>query len=312
MKKVYQNTAEIAHLWVNKIQEEARNSNNNFYFDGDTIYSFGNHFPIATHYKDVILFTTKSYSSTTAKHIGIVLSASTHKDKIYCYNTLYAIQGYHNNNIEDFKLNITNHLQELDKARKPEKYINPAKYVYKQCVEYCNLFEIKVPKDITEIIESVDNGQYKKYLEKEYIRITEENKEKIRLQFLQFQNDLDKWKNGSNHNLWNNPTDIIYFRLKDGEIETSKNIKLPIPVALRYYNQLKNNKLKVGNKILDYTITEINQDTIIINCHKIVIKDFEKFIEKNNLKNDIYYYRKEDDIENNDYDYKEIKDDDSK
>ena len=70
---------EIPHLWAHKTQDSARNPQGNFYFDGATIYSYGSHFPIARHIthagKAAILFTTRSYSSTTAGHIRAVRRA---------------------------------------------------------------------------------------------------------------------------------------------------------------------------------------------------------------------------------------------
>src|SRR3954470_1643232 len=69
-------THTVAKLWANKTQSNARNGRN-FYFDDDTIYSYGPHFPIARHVKNqkgqsAILFTTRDYSSTTATHKRIV------------------------------------------------------------------------------------------------------------------------------------------------------------------------------------------------------------------------------------------------
>lgn len=73
-------TDEIAHLWAHKTQDDARNQGGNFYFSGDTIYSYGSHFPIARHVtndKGVagILFTNQTWSNTTAKHIHNVRGA---------------------------------------------------------------------------------------------------------------------------------------------------------------------------------------------------------------------------------------------
>lgn len=75
-------TNEVAHLWAHQTQHEARNGSgarNNFYFEGDTIYSYGRHFPIARHieHKGVkaILFTTRKYSNTTSGHISLVRGA---------------------------------------------------------------------------------------------------------------------------------------------------------------------------------------------------------------------------------------------
>src|SRR5579872_324467 len=77
-------TDEIAHLWAHsKTQDDARNPGGNFYFSGDTIYSYGSHFPIARHVTNeqgqaAILFTNQTYSNTTAKHIGQVRRAIPH------------------------------------------------------------------------------------------------------------------------------------------------------------------------------------------------------------------------------------------
>lgn len=82
-KQVF-DTDEIAHLWAHKAQDSARNAQGNFYFSGDTIYSYGSHFPIARHTvsahgkhkgQSAVLCTTKTYSNTTAKHIRNVWSS---------------------------------------------------------------------------------------------------------------------------------------------------------------------------------------------------------------------------------------------
>ncbi len=70
------NNKQIAHLWANQSRESGRGSH--FYFDGATIYSYGQHFPIARHYKGAVLFTSKGYSSSTARHKSYVLQACNH------------------------------------------------------------------------------------------------------------------------------------------------------------------------------------------------------------------------------------------
>jgi hypothetical protein len=66
----------VAHLWAHQTQGSARNPHGNFYFEGNTIYSYGSHFPIARHVdKNTILFTTCGYSPTTSGHISCVRSA---------------------------------------------------------------------------------------------------------------------------------------------------------------------------------------------------------------------------------------------
>ena len=78
----------VAHLWANQSQAEARNGtprDSNFYFEGDTIYSYGSHFPVATHTKDkrgapVVIFTQAGYSPTTGRHVSMARSAARHLD----------------------------------------------------------------------------------------------------------------------------------------------------------------------------------------------------------------------------------------
>ena len=72
----------VAHLWANKAQDGARESGGRFYFVGDTIYSYGTHFPIARHVENkrgrAVLFTTRDYSVTTSGHKWTVLGACKH------------------------------------------------------------------------------------------------------------------------------------------------------------------------------------------------------------------------------------------
>ena len=54
----------------------------NFYFQGDTVFSYGSHFPIARHVEtrrgSAVLFTTRDYSVTTSGHKWTVLGACKH------------------------------------------------------------------------------------------------------------------------------------------------------------------------------------------------------------------------------------------
>lgn len=106
MKKVVSSEM-VAHLWANQSQSEARNSNKHLFFEAETIYSYGKHFPIASHHqtKDgqhIILFTTQSYSKTTAKHIRITKRAiASDANVIACHNVLPRYEAEHLRNLKD-------------------------------------------------------------------------------------------------------------------------------------------------------------------------------------------------------------------
>lgn len=69
-RKVFEN-AMVAHVWAQQSHSEGRSNNGNFYFHGDTIYSYGRHFPIARFSTDksVVWFTSRGYSVSTSGHI---------------------------------------------------------------------------------------------------------------------------------------------------------------------------------------------------------------------------------------------------
>jgi len=53
MRRVLRSNADVAHVWAQQVQDEERSGN--MFFEGDTIYSYGHHFPIARFVKkDVV------------------------------------------------------------------------------------------------------------------------------------------------------------------------------------------------------------------------------------------------------------------
>ena len=64
---------QVAHLWANRSQDEAREPSGNFYFTGPSIFSYGSHFLIARFVdmgdgRTLLLERAGGYSPTTSKH----------------------------------------------------------------------------------------------------------------------------------------------------------------------------------------------------------------------------------------------------
>lgn len=77
MRTVFTSRADVAHLWAHQLQDEARHRSGNFFFEGDTIYSYGHHYPCGTivknkHDKIAYVLNDVRYSNTTATHMGYV------------------------------------------------------------------------------------------------------------------------------------------------------------------------------------------------------------------------------------------------
>jgi len=78
-KTVFSSNSQVCHVWAQQTQEYGRA--NHIYFQGDTIYSYGSHFPAARIHTDkktgnrYALVTNRKYSISTAKHLSEIRSS---------------------------------------------------------------------------------------------------------------------------------------------------------------------------------------------------------------------------------------------
>jgi len=76
MRHVFSDNSTIAELWATQAQHHARNKRHTFYFTGNTIYSYGEHFPIAIieerFGRNFVIYNSRSYSRTTNRHQSAV------------------------------------------------------------------------------------------------------------------------------------------------------------------------------------------------------------------------------------------------
>ncbi len=118
-------TNEVPHLWAHQTQSDARNKQGNLYFEGDTIYSYGSHFPIARHVKNkkgvaAVLLTTRTYGQTTAGHIGAV-RVSIAGGTVFHVSTVCDRYGYDAHE-ENWRAYISEMEDTASKAQKARKY----------------------------------------------------------------------------------------------------------------------------------------------------------------------------------------------
>jgi hypothetical protein len=70
---------EVPHLWAHQTQESARDAGHRIWFTGDTIFSYGTHFPIARHVeyqgRRCVFFNPEGWSVTTSRHQRMVRQA---------------------------------------------------------------------------------------------------------------------------------------------------------------------------------------------------------------------------------------------
>lgn len=82
LKQVFRDADEVAHVWAQQTQNFGRTSTHNVYFRGRTIYSYGEHFPLASFLDTpkgrVILINSRTYSTSTSRHQSSARSAVWH------------------------------------------------------------------------------------------------------------------------------------------------------------------------------------------------------------------------------------------
>lgn len=263
MKNVF-NNSDLAHAYANRLQNSGRSGS--MFFEGSTIYSYGHHFPICKFTtneqgEEVLLFTTRGYSNTTGKHISIVRAATRQYKKIACYNP----KGSHHENFKAW-LNSSEHIaKNLINARKPEKYLLEISYNKRQAEQYCEFFGIDIPENLNNVFNISNKQEYLKLYEKQIEFEKQEQKRRLKEQKAQFKEQFKKWLNDETDRLYINYK-YDFLRLKDDRIETTQAVKIPLAIAKTLYNLIKNDKLSVGDKILNYSVDKVGQE-IKIGCH---------------------------------------------
>jgi hypothetical protein len=306
MKRIL-GTNQVAHFWANKVQDEGRVAHGNFYFDGDTIYSYGRHFPIAVHYNGIVLFTTRTYSNTTSGHISLVKSAVSHLDIIYCMNPDEAARNYHANNVASFIFNIVSIAKnKLTTARKPAIYMAQIDAQKELLNKYTAFFNIEISAKQQAEISFSNAGEFKEAMDKankaaeaEKIAQAKAFDKKMKAGKKVFQSFIDSWKSGqsktefsesikgamkTNFEFYYNQVryeNTTYLRLSGNVVNTFKGVDIPTDVAKRYY-AFYNRIVAAGGcdgdcnfKMLEYNVNKATKDVLEVGCHHIPVSEIE-------------------------------------
>lgn len=235
----------------------------NMFIDGDCIYSYGYHFCIAKRVSPgVILFTTRTYSKSTAKHVAYTWRATSHMRRIECYDPTAS----HSENQKHFLSEIRELLPYLAKARKPEKYLREIQVICERAKTYCEFFKIKMDKDLKQFVESEDlNKTNEKYEATVALRAKRERRAELKKRT----EALMKW-----HNFETNyaPCWLDYQELRldtnKNRIETTMAVKIPFELGREFYEKIRSGELKVGDQLLFYRVGWIDAEEIHVGCHR--------------------------------------------
>ena len=240
MRHVFTN-AEIPHLWAHQAQEEARNSNGTLYFNGPTIYSYGSHFPIASHVLNergeaAVLFTIARYSVTTSGHCSAVASAIPTHVPVFHVPHLRGSWGEtrsHSANAENYVSRISELLDKASRARSNREWLEREALSLRQelqrYVAFFRLSGIAVPES-----ENLDalQGWISAHAEEEQRRKEEAARCAEQKRRREQRSQIKRFRSGD-------PT-VTYIggiqpmlRVRGNEVETSLGARFPIEHAIR-------------------------------------------------------------------------------
>ncbi len=315
-KQVYP-TNEIAHLWMHQTQTSARNPQSNFYFDGDTIYSYGSHFPIARLVsrgkRRAVLFTTRTYSNTTAKHLSFVRRAIP-DDAVVLHvpvvvsrwcdpktdSTIKENSEYFARVVKQARVNLSAAKSKPSKVKRYRELVS----VLESANQFREFYKLGKPyplpanhAELDAIVEDQnakaedrrivrDRNRRARYTAQETAR-----QEAARKRAESMPELLQAWKDGVN------PPELPYWelqrlpamlRLSSGgdEVETSHGARVPVVHAVAVLGLVR--KLKAGGKtyqrnghtihIGHYPLDSFDSDgTLHAGCHHIPWSEIERF-----------------------------------
>lgn len=245
----------VAHLWANQSQTEARNSNKSFYFREHTIYSYGNHFPIAKFHKvngvRFILFTTKTYSSTTQRHVALTNRAIADGiTVIACDNVRPCSESDHLLNLSAMKQELIDLMNKAARARSNFGYLNERmEEVVWRYDRYRRAFQLEKVSDrlaIPEDWKAQAQIRLKEQAEKNKAR-KEQRKREEQAREQALLADMWNWIEHKEcaYSAYHYP--VIQLRLKDAEtVQTSRGAELPVLHARKLWDMIQ--EIKCGDR----------------------------------------------------------------
>jgi hypothetical protein len=265
IRKVFP-TSEIPHLWFHQTQSDAR-SQGNVFFNGDTIYSYGEHFPIARHVTNksgqrAVLFTIAHYSVTTTGHCSAVRSAIPSGTVVFdvpSLGTHYASgTPSHNDNLKYFVTQINEHVTKASRARSTwaiTSHLGQANGLVESAKAYGKFFRVRVPKlpavpeADSEKLAAIGKREREESARKakEQREENERRKQRIEQERKEWEEKLPtlcaEWRNGANVHIprpnytWYDydkvPSIPTMLRISGDEVETSLGARVPVSHAKR-------------------------------------------------------------------------------
>lgn len=303
---VFANHSEVCHAYALYLTGERTNDKGKgarIFYEGNTIYSYGYHFPVACKVGDKVFYTKREYSISTSKHKGYIWSAIRHLNLIDCYyvEETTDLQGQLNN-VQAFLRGMDNDFSKLAKARKPEIYLTRIARERAQLITFMSAVGLtltKAKKELRKIAkdwkgysqgkEAKENLQRLDFLFASDFsgmeaQLQQAAKEAKRKQQALNVERLDKFRKFELHTLQPRlDYDYLRFNEQAGMVETSQGVKIQAKEAASFYTWLVRTAANggcanCGMDIEGFKVIKVTPSLVEIGCHTITIKECKAII----------------------------------
>jgi len=301
MKNVVKST-EVAHLWAHQLQERAQNSGGYFYFEGRTIYSYGSHFPIATFYdlnEKVILFTTRTYSNSTAKHCSHVRYALSNDAKVFYVPYLCKDSDTKNDRKSAHKKNVEYLVGEIEELGAKQLKVRTADYTVsiKRAVdslkEYIEYFKCKYALKKSKYY--LFSDEFMDGLAEQSEVVAEKNKEANKRRIEANKGRIADWYRGIGYATAVRSATGGYAVLRAVSKEEKQLIQTSLGVEVDYWNGKRIFEILLarrsegvtvsleGMKVDNWSLQSLSSDGVLTaGCHKIKWSEIIRFAKEQN------------------------------
>lgn len=222
------NHQQVCHIWAN--QSKPRGKGFNIYFEGDTIYSYGSHFPIARHVTNkrgerAILFTTRRYSSSTGKHISYTRQAI--RGDVPVFHVAHPDHSFTSPDIRAlYEARVAESMGKALRARTYiDLYISDASGWTNEANAFAAFYgfrwRLKMPANVAEALECAKEQERKRQVQQRKAMTLA----------------AAEWRAGARASLSGYPD--VLMRIRGAEVETSKGARFPVKDAARVFSLIE-------------------------------------------------------------------------
>ena len=266
------NNKQVAHLWANRSQSRATGSH--FYFDGDVIYSYGSHFPIARHYKGVILFTSKRYSVTTSKHIGYAHSACSH---LKSFTVEDVMQDPCAADLKNYRERVESLSMTAARARDPQWKLQMLEREVNEANSFAETFGFKTRFAMPDNFDALKAKAKEQSAKKAKATVARNSKiERYNAEL------VTRWLAGEQVSL-PYAYSKVHLRAIGDTVETTKGAQVPLEsarVTFRFINARREtgwHRNGDSHAIGQFSLDAVNAFGIVAGCHRIGWQEIESF-----------------------------------